>query len=64
LNSQESTDDSTKENLREAEFTGILVECLAKILGAESVECFGGELGIITPYRGQVRLLKSMWSDL
>lgn len=58
--SRETVDDRSKRNLDEAEFTKQLVEFIArKSTTAGTLRHVGGVIGVISPYKSQVRQLKN-----
>ena len=60
LNSQESIEETSKTNREEAIFTVNLINHIFTRLGKSSSSELSGKIGIITPYKAQVRLLKDL----
>lgn len=63
--SQESSDDRSKCNLDEAELTLQLIEIIAKnSTSGGTLKQMAGSLGVVTPYKAQVRHIKNKLGPL
>jgi len=60
INSKETEAAVSKSNVGEAELTVSLVKALLAKAG-KSLASFGGEIGVVTPYKAQVTALKEMF---
>ena len=59
--SEESQEDSSKNNVDEAKFTFHLIRSFIYLCGNEEtgLDNLKGKIGLVTPYKGQVRKLRS-----
>ena len=60
LNSLESTDETSKTNRDEALFTLNLIQFISQSFADNDLSQLKGRIGIITPYKAQVMLLKDL----
>ncbi len=62
---KESTDDKSKSNIEEAKFTFCLIQSFIELCGYsdDGLSQFKEKIGLITPYKGQLRKLTSQFDQ-
>ena len=57
--SREKRVDSSRENKAEADYTFLLIQKLINLGGVDAAQTLKKRIGVVTPYKGQVRLLRT-----